>query len=566
MVAVVVLVAGYGIWFFNNQPAPAPAVGLDFASPNQISAGEPFTFSALYTNSSTVALRNASLAITLPDGVFFSGQLQSERTKTISLSDIAAGYSGKEDVTILATAAAGSVVQVSSTLSYATDASRGKLFGTSGEANFAVSAPVIGFTLSAPANVFAGQSFTTEVSYRNVTTHPIDGVKITMQYPPGFSFVQASPTPAFPGNTIWNLGSLAAGTGGIIDISGTMNGQNTALYSLSGTVAESVSGTSYAVAAGATNVAITAVPLTIGAVINNAPNYVAKLDDYLDYKISYANLSSTTFQNVAITAMLTGAMFDLTSVQSVASFNSRTGTLTWYPANTPALASVAPGTTGSVDFHVKTKRVFPIAAAADKNFTLGLHLDASTPTVPAGTAATSTSVSADVTNKVGGVIALDAVGYRYEIGSDIKNTGPYPPKVNQPTTYTIHWRVTNYSDDANDVNISAYLQSGTTCTGKITSTISAVPICNTGTGEVAWSIPSVSAGTGVLGAPIEAVFQVENMPAVNQVGQTVTLLGKTSVTATDGFTGATLTASADPVNTNIPQDTAAKTSNQNVQN
>jgi hypothetical protein len=565
VVAVALLAAAWGVWSFMSEPAPAPAVGLTFAAPSQVSAGDPFVFSVLYINSSTVALRNASLAITLPEGVSFVGQPESQQTETISLGDIAAGDSSSTGINLLATAAAGNVMQVSSTISYATDASGGKLFETSNTAGFAISAPIVGLAISAPANVFAGEDFVTEVSYRNTATHPINGVKITMQYPQGFTFTEASPTPAFPGNTAWNIGSLAAGAGGTITITGTMTGQNTALYSLSGTAAENVSGTLYAVAASAANVAITVSPLTVGAAVNNDPNYVAKLDDDLDYKITYANLSSTTFQNVAITATLSGAMFDLASVQSAASFNSRTETLTWYPANTPALASVAAGTNGSVDLRVKTKTSFPISVAADKDFTLGIHLNASSPTVPAGTEASSTSVSADIANKVGGVIAVDAVGYRYETGTTIVNTGPYPPVVNQPTMYTIHWRVTNYSTDASGVTVSAYLQSGTTCTGKITSTISAVPVCNAGTGEVTWSIPSVSAGTGVLGAPIEAVFQVENMPAVNQVGQIVTLLGETSLAATDDFTGAILSSTANPVDTNIPQDRSATANDRTVQ-
>ena len=554
VIAIVVIGIALGAWFFLTRPAPAPAVGLDAVAPSAVIAGNPFVFSVLYINSSTVTLRNASLAIALPDNVFFSGEPQSERVKTISLGDVAAGFSGSQDFTILAATAPGSVMQVSSTLSYATDASHGALFGTSYEAGIAVSAATIGLTISAPANVFAGQDFTTTVFYKNTTGSPVDGAKITMQYPSGFTFTESSPTPAFPGNTVWNLGTLAPGASGTIVITGNMAGQSTALYSLAGTASEDVSGVSYAIAASAANIAITAAPLTIGATLNNDPNYIAGLNDYLDYEITYANLSNFAFDNVAITAVLQGVMFDPSSVQSDASFNSRTGTLTWYPANTPELAAIEPGASGSVELKIKTRTSFPIASSADKDFTLGLHLAINSPTVPPNTAATSTSAFGDVTNKVGGVVALAAVGYRYETGVKIVNTGPYPPTVDQTTMYTIHWRLTDYSTDLSNVSMSAYLQSGTTCTGKIMSTISAMPVCNPETGEVTWNIPAVAAGTGVLSAPVEAVFQVENTPAVNQFQETIPLLGKTSLTATDNFTNRTLQASADPVGTDIPND------------
>ncbi len=561
----VLLALAYGLWFFATRPVPAPAVNLDFAAPGEVAAGDPFILSILYANSSTVALRNVSLTVALPDGVFFSGKPQTERIATIPLDDITMGNSGKEDFTLLVATGTESVVQVSSTLSYTTDASRGNPFAASNRESIAVSGtPAIKFSILMPTNVFAGQNFATEISYANTAGHPIDGARIVMQYPAGFTFTEASPTPAFPGNVAWNLGTLAPGAGGTILITGTMSGKDKALYSMSGTAAESVAGTSYTVAAAAAPLSITAAPLTVGATVNNDPNYIAKLNDFLDYKITYTNMSNTTFQNVAVTAMLTGVMFDPSTAQSDAAFDSRSNTFTWYTANTPALASVAPGTSGSLELRIKTKPSFPITSAKDKNFTLGIHLTINSATVPAGTVAASTTASMDIMNKVGGVAAIAAVGYRYEPNTAIKNSGPYPPKVNQETSYTIHWRVTDYATDISNTVVSAYLQSGTTCTGKMISSAPA-PVCNPASGEITWTIPSIAAGTGVLGAPLEAIFQVKNIPAVNQVGQTVTLLGKTSLTTADTFTDKPLSASANSVGTDIPEDKAVVASNRNVQ-
>ena len=564
IIAVVALAAAGGAWFFLSRPVPAPAVSMGFAVPPQVPVGDPFALSVLYTNSSTVPLRNASLAIGLPAGVFFAGQPATQQAETVQIGDVAPGYSGTESISLVAAATAASVVHVSSTLSYATDASKGKLFSTSAGTSLAVGSPVLNLAISAPTNVFAGQDFTSVISYQNASAHALSGVTISLQYPQGFSFVAATPTPAFPGNSSWNIGSLPQGGTGTITVAGSVSGKTSALYSLSGTAAENISGTTYTVAAQAANIAIMTSPLAVSAVLDNTSNYVAGLGDNLDYTITYANTSNVTFHNVAVTAVLSGAMFDLGSVQSKAAFNSKTNTLTWYPANTPALASVAPGTTGTLDLRITTKSAFPIVTSTDKNFTLGLHLGIASPTVPPGTTATSTSASADITNKVGGMLRVAATGYRYEPTVAIRNSGPYPPKVNQPTTYTIHWDLTNYATDASNVTVSAYLQSGTTCTGEIMSNISAEPVCDPSTGEVTWTIPGVAAGTGIIGKPLEAVFQVENTPAVNQVGQTITLLGKTTVSGTDVFTGNTLTASADPIGTDLPNDTAITTPNRDV--
>ena len=237
IVAIVVLGAAYGLWSFATRPVPAPAVGFDFAAPSEVSVGDPFTFSVLYANSSTMALRNVSLAVALPAGVFFVGQSQNEQSMTVSLGDIAAGGSSSTDLTLIATAGAGNIVQVSSTLSYATDASGNKTFEISKQGNVAVGAPVIALKIIDARERFCGTEFRIgSFLSKYAATHPIDGVTLTMQYPGGFAFARGSPSPAFPGNTVWNLGPLAPGAGGTILITGAMNGKNTALYSISGTV------------------------------------------------------------------------------------------------------------------------------------------------------------------------------------------------------------------------------------------------------------------------------------------------------------------------------------------
>ena len=187
------------------------------------------------------------------------------------------------------------------------------------------------------------------------------------------------------------------------------------------------------------------------------------------------------------------------------------------------------------------------------------------PTVPPGTAASSTVSVVDLTTKLGGNIVLNGLAYHGEptagVGgsmgaSGIKNTGPYPPVVNKASQYTIHWLITNYATDANNVTISAYLQSGTSCTGADKVPASTTFSCDSTSGAVSWQIPVVPATTGITGKPLEAVFQVKNTPAINQLGQDVTLVGPVSLAATDAFTSSTMQASIAPVTTALPNDTS----------
>jgi hypothetical protein len=215
-----------------------------------------------------------------------------------------------------------------------------------------------------------------------------------------------------------------------------------------------------------------------------------------------------------------------------------------------------------VTFTISTLAAFPINLVSEgyKDYSLGVTAQAISPTVIPNAAGTNTTSVTALTSKVGGELTLDANGYYKEASSTIVNTGPYPPAVDQPTEYTIHWDIANYATDATSVTVSAYLQSGTTFTGAATSTglaSTSLPTYNAGTGLVMWTIPFIPATTGVVGPPVSAIFQVSNTPAVNQVGQTITLMGPTTLTATDAYTGAAVTATGAAISTQLPNDPSA---------
>ena len=113
--------------------------------------------------------------------------------------------------------------------------------------------------------------------------------------------------------------------------------------------------------------------------------------------------------------------------------------------------------------------------------------------------------------------------------------------------------------------VSAFLQSGTRFTGTVVSTIDAKPVYNAASGEVRWEIGNLAATKGVIGQPLEAVFQIENTPAVNQVGQTIPLLGETRIQANDMFVNAALVNSAPSVLSDVRDDPTITTSDRKVQ-
>ncbi len=565
--------------YYLLLPPSTPNIAITFSDPGTIVLGEPFPLTITVSNQSKSALRNTQLTLTLPAGISFvaTGTTPGQRALMIPIGTLSSQtINPPQTIELIATGNPGTSQTANAVLTYSTAASPDTQFTNTANTSLAVgtqAALTVSYTV--PSNIFSGQNFDIAMNYQNNTGENMPGVDLQLQYPPAYTFISVSGTA--PAETIWDLGTLKtktwslgdlpANATGTIIVTGNIVGPAGAQYQLTGVIGANFGGQNYPANIAPVNFAVTPSPLSFTIALNNSSTYIAGLGDNLDYVLTYTNDSNVTFQAMNISATLVGQMYDFKSLKTNGSFNSQSNTITWNTANAPALAAIPPGQSGSVDFTINTKSSFPIKLPSDKDYSLNVFAKAQSPTVPPNTAGANTVSVASLTSKVGGEIALTSDAFYKETAVGIKNTGPYPPKVDQPTTYTIHWSLVNYSTDMQNVTISAYLQSGTTFTGVATSTgltSTTLPVYNAGTGEVTWTIPYVPATAGVISAPVMAVFQVTNTPAVNQVGQQVTLMGPATLTATDAYTGAAISQSTNAIITQLPDDPFVKNQNGDV--
>jgi hypothetical protein len=136
--------------------------------------------------------------------------------------------------------------------------------------------------------------------------------------------------------------------------------------------------------------------------------------------------------------------------------------------------------------------------------------------------------------------------------------------VNESTTYTIHWAVSDTADALQNAIVSSTLPAGVVFTGVVKSNVSTTPQYNPQTGVVTWQIPLVPAGAGIIVPASQAIFQISETPAVNQVGQVSTLLSGTTLQASDIFTGQSLSASAVAVTSDLKDDPVASRARSNA--
>jgi len=314
-----------------------------------------------------------------------------------------------------------------------------------------------------------------------------------------------------------------------------MIGQDESFFDMKIETAITIGGQEYKISDNSSNLAISSSPLGLSLFINETKDYVAKPGENIKYSIQYKNNTLVGLQDVILKVKLTGEMLDFSKISTNGFVNSQMKTVTWNVANNPDFRVLNPDSQGRVDLQIRLKDGYPITKVSDKDFVITIDGEIESPTVPSVVGAERTIGVASLTNKVMGTINLDTKALFRDSASGFTNIGAVPPTVDKQTMYTVHWRLINFGTDVSNVEIQGFLLAGVKWTGQVKSNIDSVPKYNERTQEVLWKIPFISATTGVISEPIEAVFQIEATPSLHLLNRPMPLTSKTSVKAFDDF-------------------------------
>ena len=555
VIAVVLLLGGGAAYYFYFRAPAGPSLSLEFSKPDQILLGQPFIITVSFSNYSDNILKDTRLSLFLPEGVSFLGQFADQRVIEQALGDVGPGSLNQQKFNLIVTSGSQTLKRLEAKLLYSTAVNAKTQFESRADVDLAIGQPAIAVTLETPTNVFNGEEFEMKVKYENNTSQEFKNFQLKLDYPPIFQFKRSSIDPQTNTNNVWTVSKLDQGVGGEITITGSVIGPEQSFFSMNGTLTADFLGQSYALNTQTATIGIAEAPISIRVAVNGSgSDYVVHAGELLKYAVTYKNNASVAFQNITVRVGLAGEMVDFSSLHTNASLNSLTNTLTWSSANAPELASLNPGEEKTLEFDIKVRDTFPIKRISDKNYALKLRAQIESPTVLPNTSAEKTISVANLENKIAGKVRIDAQAYFRDAASGILNSGFYPPQVNKPTQYTIHWIITNYATDVTNVKVSAYLQSGAWFTGKVKSNMGTLPVFDADAGLVTWEIPTLPATKGIVSQAAEAVFQIEATPAVNQVGQSMPVLGETKIEAQDVFTGLALNESDAALTTDLPDD------------
>ncbi len=526
--ALVISGTAFGFYFFYNSNSDTNN-HLEFQAEENIYSGVPFDLVVNINNNSGNIWQDVKLSLSLPEGiVFFSNE--SDRSFNIkNLGNLGSGSLTQVAFKLMAI----EQKDVDILLSY-TPEGVGSRFEEKQVWKIPSIQVPISLKIDSPKEVVNGGKINLKIDYQNIADVDLSELSLEVSYPKDFSYTKSSAEPDLK-NNVWNIDSLRKGSSGNLSISGKLLGNTTSTLEFVVSVLKEVQLTKYLVAQEKALITTKESSLYIGINLNETDNYIARPGDILNYGVGYSGKAD-------IKIKLIGSVFDLSTIQVYDGGFIQPGSnqIIWKNANLDEAG-------GSVTFSVKVKNDYGIKRLGDRNLVLKVEAEATSGEY---------SNKVELETKVAGQITVDARGYFRDANSGILNKGPIPPKIGVPTNYTVHWLISNYTNDVKDVVVRAELKPGVTFVGNAQSNVDSKPVFNVASNEVVWKINRIGATTGVIGKPLEGIFQIQAIPSNSNLGQYMPLLGETKITAVDDFTGLELFGVDLEITTALPDDSS----------
>ncbi|MCX6813664.1 MAG: hypothetical protein NT078_00315 [Candidatus Azambacteria bacterium] len=545
IVFVVILVLSGLVFYFWLTAFKKSLIDFNISGPAQVSSGETGTYIISYWNNTNQILQNANLVIRYPQDAIVNGN---KIIQNIDLGSIGIGGGGKQEATAVFIGPDKSIQKLEVILSYKPQNTT-STFENETSKEVAINGSALSIDFKTPETTLPNVRNVYVIHYKNNTDRVFQNVSIEATYPNDFNFISSDRMPTKDNNT-WNLGDLNPNEEGDITVLGILRNTQNVNFELAIGVVEN--NRFYKFSRNSFQIDLATLPLKMDISVNDQQNLLVNPGDYLQFKIHYENNAGMALSDVILKAKLDGLMYDFSSLKTGGYFSGFDNTITWNAGNLSDFKSLSPDSSGDVEFQINVKPGYIMRTFRDKNFLLQVSAEMETPTVPSSLAVKSLSVVSDLAIKVNTKAELKTRGYYFD--SIIKNSGSLPPKVNQTTTYTIHWQVTNFSNDLDNAVVKTVLPEGVSWLDKKAGAGAATLEYNDRTNELIWNVGKVVAGTGVLLDAYEVVFQVGLTPAANKVNMIVPILGESTLTGKDAFTGTDILAIAPALKTDLPDD------------
>jgi len=520
--------------------------------------GEELPLQIEIINRNNSLLELADLVVEYPKGSSGDLSKDTERLRD-SLGTIPAGATKKNNMKVVLFGEQGSTRQIRIAVEYRVEGSNA-IFVKEKIFEVTISSAPINLAIDAPIDVSPNQEITLNVKTTLNATKAASKILVKLDYPVGFQFISAKPAPSI-GNNLWNIGDLSPGAERDISILGKMidvsDGEEKTFHVYSGTQSDS---DSTAIGVVFNSIAHTVLikkafieaKLYINGVYQR--EYATDAKTPIQGQINWTNNLETKINDLKIVAKISGnALNNRTITSNDGFYDSLKSSIIWDKNSQNSFAEVDPGSSGTVQFSVSSLPLFSDLGGILSTPVIDIEVSIS------GKQALEGNLISELKNSESKVIRIISdVGLAskalYYFGP-FQNTGPIPPKVENETTYTISWSLSNTSNSISKTQIKSTFPQWVRFVGLVSPSAEDL-IYDPVTKEIIWNVGTIGKGTGITESGREVFFQIALSPSFSQVGSSPVILNNAVLTGHDDFANVDIRVNKASLNTRLPNDTA----------
>ncbi len=555
-----VLALGFAFYkfFAGSNTVSGDNIDIAVSGPTSIAGGEELSLDIQVKNNNNIDLKVVDLHVEYPDGTRDPLDLSKDLKRYSEvLGDIKIGQSMHRTVKAVLFGQENTQQIVKVTVEYRIAGSNA-IFNKEKDYNVLISSSPVNIKVTGAGEINANQQtdFTVDVTSNSLTT--LKGLILKVDYPFGFNLNSANPKPTTSDGTIFDIGDLEPRAHRTIRISGIIQGQDREERVLKFTVGTpdkndyKTIGTPFAMYTASVTLKKPFIGLTMLIDQNSAKEVAIDPGSKISANINWQNNLPDKVTDMTIKIKFTGQTLDKSSMSVDNGFYSSVdNTITFDKNGISEIGTVNPGDEGNMRFDFAT--LIPSLNSSISFGNAKILMDISVYGSTIGGASPYLLFSDTKTLKISSGLKLLARGFR-TVGP-FENSGPFPPKVDNESTYTITWTATNSYNNTSNVRVSAILPPNVKWKGFTSPDTEKISYDN-GRGEVVWDVGNMRSGTGSTYPARDVSFQVGITPSITQVGAVLNLLNESTVSGIDDFSGDRIGEIKVPVTTNITSDPA----------
>jgi hypothetical protein len=505
----------FAFWYWQKGDFSKEVLRIEILAPDAVRFGEEIEYLVKFKNNGDINLEDARLIFEFPENSLPLDDNESLRREQL----IEVIYPGQESVFSYKAKLFGVENEkkiAKATLNYRPKNLKGR-FESSTTKTVVLQTASLNFEIDIPSKVEVGKEVKFSINYFSNIDYPLSDLKIFVDYPVGFEFLNAKPTT--PEKNEWSIPFLNKTEGGRLEISGIFSGNVGEGKLIKARIGIWLQDKFVLLKETSRGIELIKPSIFITQFINGNPQYVASPGDLLHYEIIFKNIGQDTFKDLFMVVKLEGKVYDYESIKSLTGIFKRGDSSIIFDGKTvPALKILAPQDEGRVEFWVQLKNDWDV-------FKEGQNQKVSAIVI-------LSQAREEFVTKVSSKLELVAKAYFND--EVFGNSGPFPLEGGKETTFTVIWQIKNFYNDVSNVKIRAKLPSNVSLTGKVFPEDAKFTF-DSQSRELVWEVGQLQAGQGLNNQAPNFAFQVSVLPETNQE-KNLLILENIRVSAEDEWT------------------------------